>query len=296
MNYKPEVFYDKERDYTYEELSAICENGTIIAARATMYDRQKNLHVTFGKYDAIIPFFDCADGLAEFTTKEIAVVSRVGHNVCFVIEQIQKNESGLSFKLSRTKAQQLCKVNYINKLTVGDNIDCTVTHIENFGAFCDIGCGISALLPIDCMSVSRINSARDRVYVGQRLKCTIKNIDDRARIVLSLKELLGTWAQNAALFNAGETVTGIVRSIEHYGIFVELTPNLAGLAESFEGLQPGDYVSVYIKSILSDKMKVKLVIIQKADNVLPSYALKYFCDTKHIDAFVYADGRTPKTN
>ena len=38
-----------------------------------------------------------------------------------------------------------------------------VTHIEPFGAFCDVGCGISALLPIDCMSVSRISSPADRV-------------------------------------------------------------------------------------------------------------------------------------
>ena len=42
-----------------------------------------------------------------------------------------------------------------------------------------------------------------------------------------------TWnmEENAALFKTGETVAGIVRSIESYGIFIELTPNLAGLAE-----------------------------------------------------------------
>ena len=93
-----------------------------------------------------------------------------------------------------------------------------------------MGCGISALLPIDCLSVSRIASPADRVEVGQQLLCAIKNRDEQGRIVLTLRELLGTWSENAACFAAGETVVGIVRSVEDYGVFVEIAPNLAGLA------------------------------------------------------------------
>ena len=81
------------------------------------------------------------------------------------------------------------------------------------------------------------------------------------RVQLSHKELLGTWSENASHFEAGETVTGIVRSVMDYGIFVELTPNLTGLAEPLEGFQAGDSVSVYLKSILPDRQKIKLAII-----------------------------------
>ncbi|MGL0910084.1 hypothetical protein ACSTB0_13670, partial [Faecalibacterium wellingii] len=42
--------------------------------------------------------------------------------------------------------------------------------------------------------------------------------------------LLGTWEENAAGFTVGETVVGIVRSVEEYGTFIEIAPNLAGLA------------------------------------------------------------------
>ena len=105
-----------------------------------------------------------------------------------------------------------------------------MTHIESFGAFCDVGCGIAALLPIDCLSVSRIASPADRVQVGQQLLCAVKNRDAQGRIVLTLRELLGTWSENAACFAAGETVVGIVRSVEEYGVFIEIAPNLAGLA------------------------------------------------------------------
>ena len=67
-----------------------------------------------------------------------------------------------------------------------------------------------------------------------------------------------------------------MRSIESYGIFIELAPNLAGLAESCEGVELGDVVNVYIKNILPDKMKIKLVIIStlKDEQYIPE--TKYF--------------------
>ncbi len=56
---------------------------------------------------------------------------------------------------------------------------------------------------------------------------------------------------------------GIVRSVEDYGVFIEIAPNLAGLAEADSTLRPGQAVSVYIKNILPDKMKIKLVVVNK---------------------------------
>ena len=44
-------------------------------------------------------------------------------------------------------------------------------------------------------------------------------------------------------------------------MFVELTPNLAGLAEYVDGVQAGQRASVYIKSILPERMKIKLIIV-----------------------------------
>lgn len=64
-------------------------------------------------------------------------------------------------------------------------------------------------------------------------------MDPAGRVSLSHKELLGTWEENAALFSPGETVSATVRSVESYGIFVELTPNLAGLAEPKAGVRAG---------------------------------------------------------
>lgn len=62
---------------------------------------------------------------------------------------------------------------------------------------------------------------------------------------------------------AGDTVPGIVRSVRDYGVFVELTPNLSGLAQLREDLSPGDRVSVQIRSLRPERMKIKLQIVEK---------------------------------
>ena len=236
-----------------------------------------------------MPFGQCADGADTGSVRDIAVLTRVGRPTCFVIEGIDTDENGQPvYRLSRAEAQRMCKAEYLDQLQPGDILPCIVTHIEPFGAFCDVGCGISALLPIDCMSVSRISSPADRVSVGQQILCAIKSRDAQGRFVLTIRELLGTWAENAAAFTVGETVVGIVRSVEEYGTFIEIAPNLAGLAESCPDLRPGQAVSVYIKNILPEKMKIKLVIVNHSLNQRHRFELRYFITEGHLDRWVYS--------
>ena len=183
---------------------------------------------------------------------------------------------------------------YISALRAGDIIPATVSHIEGFGVFCDIGAGLSALMPIDSISISRIPHPSARFSAGQSIKAVVKSIDSAGRITLSHKELLGTWEQNAALFSVGETVPGIVRSVEKYGIFVELTPNLAGLAEFSEGIEPGCHAGVYIKSIIPSKMKIKLIIVDSFAADYPAEPLKYFLESGRIDHWLYSPPESEK--
>lgn len=124
--------------------------------------------------------------------------------------------------------------------------------------------------------------------------CAIKNRDVQGRIVLTLRELLGTWSENAACFAAGETVVGIVRSVEEYGVFIEIAPNLAGLAEADSTLRPGQAVSVYIKNILPDKMKIKLVIVNHSLGQSHRFDLRYFITEGHIDHWLYSTPESRK--
>ena len=271
--------------FSLAKLNEAMERGTILQSTALLYDTDKNLHFTIGGFPALMPHKECADGLESGAVRDIAVITRVGRPTCFVITGIGP---GPTLTLSRAKAQQRCKKEYLNRLRPGDIIRCTATHIESFGVFCDVGCGISALLPIDCLSVSRISSPADRVQVGQQLTCVVRQRDDQGRLVLSMKELLGSWQQNADLFQIGMTVLGIVRSVEDYEVFIELTPNLAGLAEYTDALSPGDAVSVYIKNILPQKMKIKLVVLSKLSERPKPVPPRLFIDGGHLDEWVYS--------
>ena len=54
---------------------------------------------------------------------------------------------------------------------------------------------------------------------------------------------------------------GYVRGVRDYGLFIELAPNLSGLAEYRPGLKEGDRVSVFLKSMGPERRAIKLVVI-----------------------------------
>lgn len=276
--------------YLQSEATLVCAaaEDIILEAPVVMCDRSHDLIVNLGCMKGIIKREDGAIGMDDGTTRDIAVISRVGKPVCFKVLYVKTDENGKYYAgLSRKAAQIECRDYMLSTVNCGDIINARITHLESFGAFCDIGCGNIALLPIDSISVSRISHPGDRFRVGDSIKVIVKGISDDGKITLSHKELLGTWEQNAQDFLPGQTVTGIVRSVEDYGIFVELSPNLAGLAEIGPDVTPSQGVCVYIKSILPEKMKIKLIIIDKAD-VPSKKEIKYYYSGNHIDRFDYS--------
>ena len=281
--------FNDEYTRTPAGLERAMEEGVILEGRAVLCDSEHNLYVDFGNFKGIIPREEAAYNPAGGEVKDIAVITRVGKSVCFKIMSVEDTDSGTKILLSRKEAQRQCCENYISLLQCGDVIDAYVTHMEQFGAFCDIGCGMIALLPVDCISVSRISHPSDRFVCGQKIRCVVKNTEpDICRITLTHKELLGTWEENARLFKAGETVAGIIRSVEPYGVFVELSPNLAGLAEYCEGVSVGQTAAVYIKSIIPEKMKIKLVIVDVSDRFADNDSLHYMFDQNHMDIWRYS--------
>lgn len=261
----------------------------IIEARAVMCDKEHNLHVDLGVMKGIIPREEGAIGISDGSVRDIAIISRVNKPVAFRITDFIQDESGRTTAvLSRKQVQEDCIREYISQLTSGDVIDAKVTHMESFGVFADIGAGVSALLPIDSISVSRIPHPSVRFKTGDDIKAVVKCIDAENRITLSFKELLGTWEQNASEFSAGETVPGIIRSVEKYGVFVELKPNLAGLAEYVPDVHPGQHASVYVKSLIPEKMKIKLIIVDSFDAEYPDNTVEYYTQADHIDRWVYS--------
>ena len=120
------------------------------------------------------------------------------------------------------------------------------------------------MVHIEDISVARIKSPYERLKIGQKVNIMVKSIDRKTnRLILSYKEMFGTWEENAKDFKEGMKTKGIAREIEKHknGIFIELKPNLVGLAEYKDGYEYGQTVDVFIKKIVKDKKKIKLLII-----------------------------------
>lgn len=290
MKYYPEGVNDSLcRNFkSIKEIKEVMMSGKPVESRVLLCDKEHNLHVDLGAARGIIPYKEGALGIQEGTVRDIALISKVNKNVCFRVLGFHRDDYGhLNVVLSRRSVQIKCMKDYIDTLNTGDVIDAKVTHLEKFGAFIDIGAGINSLIPIDMLSVSRISHPSERLREGQLIRTVLRKREEN-KLTFSIKELLGTWQENADLFSVGETVTGIVRSIESYGVFVELMPNLAGLAEPCSNLKVGQQVSVFIKSIIPDRMKIKLVIVNSFDSAGEPGELVYFEESGHISHWHYS--------
>ena len=153
---------------------------------------------------------------------------------------------------------------YQKEIEEGSVVKGTVKNIRKFGAFVEIEQGPVGLLHIEDISVSRIKSPEERFSIGQKIDVMIKSIDKQNnKVVLTYKELLGNWDDNVKDYNEKTVVEWIVKEPDKFknGIFIELKPNLVGLAEYKEGLEYGQKVNVYIKKIIKDRKKIKLLIV-----------------------------------
>ena len=275
---------------TMQSLKQAAESGEILEALALRCDVDHTLHFSLNGIRAIMERGEVNAPWISGAERDIAILSRVGKPTCFTVQEVFTDEKGAPVaRLSRRTAQEKAMDHFLQSLRPGSVLTCRVTRLESFGVFLDMGCGIIAMLPIEHISVSRISHTKERFRTGQKLLAAVLSVDqERRRFTMTHRELLGTWMENASWFRPGETVRGTVRSVQDYGSFIELAPNLSGLADAREGLSPGDGVSVFIKSIRPERMKVKLQVIEKLppDGSLPP--LRYQITDGRLEHWVYS--------
>ena len=161
--YMPEgmlISSPKNYEYTSSEegLARALSKGIILEAPAILCDHRYDLHIELGaRVRGIIPRQESQYLRADEQIKDIAILTRVGKTVCFKVMGFEKSTNGETIALlSRRAAQKECVLNYLAGLCPGDIIPAKITHLESFGAFVDIGCGICSLLSIDCISETYI--------------------------------------------------------------------------------------------------------------------------------------------
>ena len=275
---------------TLLQLREAVKTGEILQATVTRCDVTHTLDVPMGPIRGFLPKEEVVAPWVSGAMRDITYLSRVGKDISFIVKSVGSDEKGAPIAmLSRRSAQEKAMDFFLKTLQPGMILACRVTHLAPFGAFLDIGCGIIAMLPIELISISRLSHSKERFREGQKILAVVKAFDrEKRRITMSHRELLGTWMENASRFSPGETVQGIVRSQKDYGSFIELTPNLSGLAENRIGFAAGDRVSVFIKAIRPERMKVKLQVIEKLAPLETPPEFEYQITDGQLEHWIYS--------
>ena len=264
QRFMPEGWNVSNFDVTEERLNNAISTGEILQGKVSKCDSNYNLYVELGNnVNGIIPREEVEAVNVDETgfPKPNICTSKVNKFVQFKVKDI---DSKNNYILSRKEVGKAA-LNWItNDLQEGMVVNGIVKSMQPYGAFVEIGGGIVGLLHIEDISIARIKTPAERLKIGQKINVMIKCIDRKLeRVILTYKELLGTWDDNIKDFEEGETVTGIARETEKSknGIFIELKPNLVGMAEYKEGIEYRQNVDVYIKKIIPDRKKIKLLIV-----------------------------------
>jgi len=201
--------------------------------------------------------------------------SIVGSRLSFRITDY--SERGRNIVVSRRvlleEEQQRLREEARANITEGTTVTGTVTSLQKFGAFVDIG-GIEGLLPISEIGWTRVKDVSDVLSVGQQVQVLIKVIDrEKDRISLSLKDTLADpWEEVAKKFPEGSFQTGTVSRLAPFGAFVTLGDGVDGLIHISklgagkrlnhprEVIQEGDSVEVKIESIDRENRRLSLAL------------------------------------
>lgn len=263
QKFMPEGWQTENMLFTQGNLENAYKNGDIMQGYVTKCDSNYNLYVDLGdNIRGIIPREEVEAINIDETgfPKPNICVNKVNKMVQFKVKDIRKDTVILSRKAVGKEALKWIK----SDLKEGMVVCGIVKNIRPYGVFVEIGGGVVGLLHIEDISVARIKTPEERFKIGQKINIMVKYIDrDKERFLLTYKELLGTWEENIKDFEEGDIVTGIVRETEKSknGIFVELKPNLIGLADYKENMEYGEKVRVSIRRIIHEKKKIKLVFV-----------------------------------
>lgn len=263
FKFMPEGWDNEITEVNINNIEQYQKNGEILQGLVKECDDKYNLYVKFENgITGIIPRQEVEGiNLEENGLPKINLCTGKVHKfVQFKIKGIENNMPVLSRKDVQKEALSWVK----DELEIGQKVVGIVKSIKPYGAFVEIGGGVVGLVHIEDLSIARIKTPYERLKIGQKIETVVKSINKQnGKIILSYKECLGTWEENIQRFNKGMKTNGIIRETEKNknGIFVELTPNLVGMAEYEEGLEYGQQVDVYIKKIDTEKKKIKLLII-----------------------------------
>ncbi|TVQ68878.1 MAG: 30S ribosomal protein S1 [Oceanospirillales bacterium] len=174
-----------------------------------------------------------------------------------------------------------------NRYPAGSKVAARVTNLTDYGCFASIEDGVEGLVHVSEMSWTNKNIHPSKiVQIGDEVEVMILDVDEeRRRISLGIKQCtVNPWIAFSEKFAANDKVTGTIKTITDFGIFVGLDNDLDGLVHmsdiSWEAdaetalrqYKKGDEVEAVILSIDAEKERISLGIKQLESDPFAEFA------------------------
>lgn len=166
----------------------------------------------------------------------------------------------------------------ISSHRVGEVHEGPITAITDFGAFIEFNEGLTGLIHISELAWQRVDHPTDVVKIGDVVKAEIINING-SKVFLSRKRLVpDPWKTAEEKYHIGDVVKGRVLKINPFGLFVELDPDIHGLAHISEleaadiagGIKVGDIAEFKIISLKPGEHRLGLSLKALKSDILVS--------------------------
>lgn len=224
---------------------------------------------------------------------------------CEVLEVVpEKKKVLLSRRKVLEREREEARSETMGRLTPGARVTGTVTRIEAFGAFVDVG-GIEGLVHVSNLSRRRVEDPNDVVHTGQQVEVLVLELKEGGKkIGLGMKQLEpDPWDQARYKYPEGHVQTGRVTKLMDFGAFVELEPGLEGLVHVSQlathrvnsprdVVKAGEELSVRVQSVDPNARRISLSRLDERGALLGSDEA---ADGDTIDQVVRSSGQNQAT-
>lgn len=182
------------------------------------------------------------------------------------VRVLDVNERDNKLIVSEKSVWEERQQNVIAKFKVGDTVEGEITAVADFGAFMKFD-SLEGLIHISEIAWQRIDHPRDLLKVGQTVKVEIIGIEG-SKIFLSMKKLIDDpWRHVSERYHVGDQVEGTILKVNPFGFFVELDPEIHGLAHVSElPVKPGVDIRTIGKE--NERMTFRVVSIEPNEHRL----------------------------
>ncbi|MBP9727230.1 MAG: 30S ribosomal protein S1 [Gammaproteobacteria bacterium] len=230
------------------------------------------------------------DGLLHITdmawkrVKHPNEVVTIGDEIDVVVLKFDKEKSRVSLGLKQLDEDPWKSL--IQRFPVGTRISGRVTNIADYGCFVEIEDGIEGLVHVSEMDWTNKNIHPSKiVQLGDKIDVMVLDIDaGRRRISLGVKQCINNpWLAFSQKYAKGDKVTGIIKSVTDFGLFIGLEGNIDGLVhlsdvswdEDAEAInnqfKKGDQVEALILAVDAERERISLGIKQLSEDPLGGF-------------------------